>query len=1271
MCFRFDHQNIFENMRFFSVRLLLSVITVGCYQFSFAQVRTNTELLRQSSILQAAKEKRNHEQLMTLARQKGWDTVITRPNGYVSILAGIDAFGMPLYLSTENNILAAATIGTTKLWPGGSTGLNLSGSSSNMKDKLAMWDGGKVRSTHVELTGRVKQTDATENSDHATHVAGTMIASGVNPLAKGMSFGLQELLAYDFSGDNSEMMAAASNLLISNHSYGFNAGWVYNTDVNPARWEYWGSVGSTEDYKFGYYSAGTQLWDSIAYNAPYYLIVKSAGNSRNLNGPDVGQPYWRYNSSNVMASAGNRPADISSNNSYDILSTNSNAKNILVVGAVNPISTGYTRPQDVVIADFSSWGPTDDGRIKPDVVADGVDLLSSIATSNTAYATFSGTSMSSPSAAGSLLLLQEYYSQLHTGTLMRSATLKGLVIHTADEAGSSPGPDYQFGWGLINMQKAAEVITSNNTKHLIQENILENGTNDADTIQVIASGDGVIRATISWTDPKATVEPEATALNNPTKKLVNDLDLIIKKGATIYRPWTLTRSTPSAAATRGDNTLDNVEKVELTDVVPGDSYSIIINHKGTLQRGSQAYSLIVSGVGGQAYCASAATNTGGARIDSVSFSNIHQKNPAGCTSYTSYTNLTGSIEAGQTLPIFARLNSCDASVADKIVKVFIDANNDGDFDDAGETLATSGVINGNGDFTSNVTIPSSLTPGKYALLRIVMQETNNAASVTACGSYTKGETQDYRLLAVTPSLDFGITELLSPEAGNCPSPAQYVSIRVRNFGNANKKNIPLTAVVKQGAATIATLTATYADTIYAETDEVYTFQTPVEIAPGQSYTITASTSFPGDQNAANDQSVFNLTSRTAASNPTATAVICGTTAQLNATAVSGAQPYNWYSSATATTPLATGSATSTATILSTYYLSSGEINKLGPANKQVFTDGGYNAFSNNIVKFTASIPVTLQTARLYIGNSGKITFILRQIVSENADGSYTYYPISSKTIDVYATAPTSPVLGAQNNDPADAGAIYYLGIDFPEAANYYLVIQCSNGASIFRNNNITSSPYPYSVPGVLSLTGNSAIDASDPNFYQKFYYFYYDIGLKLSNCASGRVPVIPTTNPTPSVTLNGNLLTSSIATGNQWYLDNVFISGATGQTYTATTTGVYTTKVTTGSCTITSNAVNFTATPVTNVDPEEIGMKVSPNPSPGGQFTLQLVTRTRSNLDISLVNTTGQQVYHSQIPDFTGNLSKLITPGKLAAGVYYLQVTHDKKLYIKKIIVLE
>ncbi|MGQ4828433.1 S8 family serine peptidase, partial [Enterococcus faecalis] len=67
--------------------------------------------------------------------------------------------------------------------------------------------------------------------------------------------------------------------------------------------------------------------------------------------------------------------------------------------------------------------------------------------------------MASPNAAGSLLLVQEYYNQKHPGIFMKGATLKALAIHTADEAGPSNGPDYQYGYGLLNVLKATSVIT--------------------------------------------------------------------------------------------------------------------------------------------------------------------------------------------------------------------------------------------------------------------------------------------------------------------------------------------------------------------------------------------------------------------------------------------------------------------------------------------------------------------------------------------------------------------------------------------------------------------------------------------------------------------------------------------------------------------------------------------------------------------------------------------------------------------------------------------
>ncbi len=1257
-------------MKLKALQWLLSALMVLVPGFAFSQTTTNTEVLRRAALQQAVKEKLMQEKLQTIAKQKGWELVMRGPQGKIAILVGVDALGYPEYIITDNNITAAATIGTDKLWPGGVTGLNLNGSSNNVKSKLAVWDGGAVRNTHVELTGRILQKDgATGISDHATHVAGTLAAGGVNPLAKGMSFGQQQLLAFDFNNDNSEMLSDAANLLVSNHSYGEIAGWYFNDAATPSRWEFRGRANENEDYKMGYYSSKAELWDSIAYNAPYYLIVKSSGNKRTETGPAVGQPYWRYDANGVMVSAGARPDGIYSNDAYDVIPSYGTAKNILTIGAAAMIPTGYTKPSDVVMASFSSWGPTDDGRIKPDVTAAGVGLLSSIGTGDNAYDSYSGTSMATPNTAGSLLLLQEYYAQLHSGVFMRSASLKGLVIHTADEAGFSPGPDYQFGWGLINMQKAAAVITSNNTRHLLQEAVLNNGNTSSQT--VVATGQGQLFATISWTDPRGPVEPLNSALNSSNKRLVHDLDIVIKKGATTYLPWVLTPAVPSAAATKGNNNTDNVEQVVVSDVVPGESYTIEITHKGTLERGTQAYSLIVSGVGGAAYCASNPTSTAGARVDSVSFANIRNKNATNCTGYSNFTNQTATVQPGQTIAFFARLNSCDATSVDKVLKVFIDANNDGDFLDADETLATSGVINGNGDFTSNITIPSTLAVGNSTILRIVMQETNSAAAVTACGTYTRGETQDYRVVVAGPSSDAGIVQIISPSTGDCRTTEQYATVLIRNYGTTAITNVPLSVEIKQGTTTIATQSTTYTGSIAGGSDLEFTFQTPFALSASTAYTITAGTNLDGDQVPGNNQLVTTVTTGANAATPTGTANICGAVAQLRATS-SANSIFSWFGTPTSPTPIVIGSSPNTTVLQSDYYLSTGEyVSKVGPATKLAFPTGGYNQFSPGI-RFTTAQPTTIKTARLYIGHPGKITFHLRKLVAFNdATGGYTYFPVSSKTLTVTATAPTPPTLGAQINDPADPGAIYYLGITVPEAAEYILAIEFTEGSSIYRNNQIVSANYPYVAPGLITITGNTAWEAGNPNYPQGFYYYLYDMAVRpvAAGCPSTRATIVATTSTAPVITNVGNVLSSNFVDGNQWYLNDVAIPGATGQNHTAVASGTY--KVIRGDaqgCVLNSNAIVITLTPVTDIGGAEIGLTVSPNPTTG-PFTLQLETRTKSDLVISLVNSVGQEVYTLTMPDFIGRLSRDINPGALASGVYYLKIRHNKKAYSKKLII--
>lgn len=1249
--------------------LVMSMLTVG---IMMGQVNTNASLLQKTQREAAAKEKNLQERIQKLSTQKGWPLTIRGKNGQISVLTDIDPLGLPVYVSTNSNILSASTIKTNSLWPGASTGLNLSGSSASVRSKLAVWDGGRVLGTHVELNGKILQKDnPADVSDHSTHVAGTMAANGINPYAKGMAHGLTQLLAYDFNSHMPEMAGEAPNILVSNHSYSTIAGWQFNVGSN--RWEFYGQFGAREDYKFGYYSADAQLWDSIAYNAPYYLIVKAAGNNRSENGPAVGQPYFRFNASGQMTSAGNRPTGISNNDSYETLPTYSVSKNILTVGAINPISDGYARPEDVVMTDFSAWGPTDDGRIKPDVVADGVNVFSSVGTANNEYGIFSGTSMAAPAAAGSVLLLQEYYARLHAGAYLRSATLKGIVIHTADEAGPNPGPDYQHGWGLINMERAASVITSNNVDQLIIENTLAQGATF--TQNVIASGKGPLVVTICWTDPKGDVD-ETNLLNNTARKLVHDLDIRVTRGATTYMPWKLDPVNRANAATTGDNILDNVEKITIPDAIPGQTYTITVSHKGTLARSQQAYSLIASGVGGAAYCASAATSNAGTRIDSVSISNILNKNPVGCTTYTSYTNLTIQAQPGQALPFYVGVNSCDASSANKIIKIFIDFNNDGDFTDAGENVATSNVIAGNGNFTGNINIPANVTIDNSTMMRIVAQETGTAANVNPCGNYANGETQDYRVRFVTPSKDAGIVEVVSPSPGVCASGAQYVTARIRNLGTVAQSNIPLLLTVKQGATTIVNLPFTYPLSIPPYATAEYTFQTPFQSTAGESYVISIRTNLAGDQNPSNDlkEETIQIDANSGAV-PSPAAEICGTNAMFKASATGLDVPL-WYATANATTPLAAGNSATSNTITGnlTYYVGLNDaVLKAGPANKLVLPNGSYNAFDGNFVRFNNTVPLIIETARLYIANAGKITFTVADIVSfNNQTGAYSYFPVSATTIDVYPTTPTPQAGDVPGNSAADTGAIYLLNLPVPEAGNHAIIVQCADGANIFRNNNIATNPYPIGVPNVFTFTGNSAIDTEPPidaNYYQRFYYFFYDVSLRLVNCPGPRVAVVATTATAPVISLNGNVFTSTKATGNQWYRNGGEIAGATNQTFSATQGGTY--KVITTDdfgCALGSNELNFTPTDVIDVDGNPIALALSPNPN-NGHFNLQFEVKQKRDLQIDMINVLGQKVYQSSQPGFIGKFSQEIRLNKLLPGIYYLKIQHGQEVYVKKVMV--
>lgn len=485
--------------------------------------------------------------------------------------------------TSRRNAAALATIGAHLVLPGAGLGFAVSGEG----ERMGLWDASGVRLTHQEWAGRATQRDAPfERRNHASHVAGTLVASGLRKEARGAAPGAA-LLAHDWNNDLTEMAAwALEGGLVSNHSYGTAGGWVFNAR-GDGLWSWLGdaTVSATEDARFGRYDEQAAAWDEVAAAAPAYLIVKSAGNERADRGPEAGEPYNMFTTQWQRAVAP-RPAD-GGEYGYDTILDASLAKNVLTVGSVGDTGWDGFTGADVRLSSFSSMGPADDGRIKPDVVASGEYVESAFTFSDAAYGTSTGTSHAAPAVAGSTLLLQELGRRLR-GAPLGAAMMKALVIHTALDVGLHEGPDYGFGWGLVRVPQAATHIASGP----MWEEVLAEGETFSHAVE-LAEGEP-LHVTLAWTDPAGA--PGDRLLDDRRPALVNDLDLWVETpGGAILRPWTLDPDHPDRAARRGLNHVDNVEQVSMT--APGSgTYMVRISHTGVLAGGAQAFSLLAGRV---------------------------------------------------------------------------------------------------------------------------------------------------------------------------------------------------------------------------------------------------------------------------------------------------------------------------------------------------------------------------------------------------------------------------------------------------------------------------------------------------------------------------------------------------------------------------------------------------------------------------------------------------------------------------------------------------
>jgi hypothetical protein len=280
---------------------------------------------------------------------------------------------------------------------------------------------------------------------------------------------------------------------------------LYNdNDVRYINQSYGSAIGTS------FYTNDSKNRDNNMYLNDKMIFVHSAGNENANTG--------NYNYGPYMVDVGNM-AKITSDEKI--------AKNNILCQSVNVYDNAYID---------GSNGPAYDGRIKPDLTAEGEF----------------GTSHAAPKVVGALAQLNQVAVDLF-GVEPDNALLKSILFNSADDHGRK-GPDFRYGFGKMNVRRAFNTLVS-------QDVFTGTSTlNDTDLFEINVPANAVeVKVTLVWTDPPANASP------TPDTALVNNLDLFTKSGSTIIRPWVLNtfphEDSLKLDATRGTDFLNNVEQV--------------------------------------------------------------------------------------------------------------------------------------------------------------------------------------------------------------------------------------------------------------------------------------------------------------------------------------------------------------------------------------------------------------------------------------------------------------------------------------------------------------------------------------------------------------------------------------------------------------------------------------------------------------------------------------------------------------------------------------
>jgi Subtilase family/Secretion system C-terminal sorting domain len=376
---------------------------------------------------------------------------------------------------------------------------------------------------HIDLKNRINVIDANNNiGNHGDMTVGIALGAGnLNPAIKGMAAGANMFL-YQYSSAYRQLVEmdvayTTNRVVLSSTSYS-NGCNLFNNE--------------------------TFIADKLIYENPQQMHIFSAGNNATAN-------------CSFLAGWANITGG------YKL------GKNVIACGNVSEYD---------VIDPTSSRGPTIDGRIKPDICANGLNQLSIDGPNS--FQVGGGTSAASPGIMGISAQLYQAYRSMNNDAEPKSALIKATLLNGADDIGN-PGPDYTYGWGRVNAFRTLQTIEN---KEFSIDKIKEDSIK---TFKItIPSNIGKTKIMTYWAD--------YPAMDGATVGLINDLDMIVITPTNdTLKPWVLGFAANAgilgANATKGEDHRNNMEQVELKNPAPGD-YTIIITGN-SIPQGPQEFIL--------------------------------------------------------------------------------------------------------------------------------------------------------------------------------------------------------------------------------------------------------------------------------------------------------------------------------------------------------------------------------------------------------------------------------------------------------------------------------------------------------------------------------------------------------------------------------------------------------------------------------------------------------------------------------------------------------